>query len=313
MLFQNNIKGDIMNMKGLGRGLDSLLGDYDDYNREPEKPAEVKEKIIEKVVTKEINRGAEEISIGLIDRNPNQPRKIFDSKALSELAQSIKAHGIIQPIIVTKQGERYVIIAGERRWRASQLAGLKTIPCIVREYTAREIAEISIIENLQREDLNPIESARAIKQLIDQFSLTQEVVADRIGKSRPAVANTLRLLQLSPEVIALVESGKLSAGQARCLITIEDKAVQLDLANRASDNKISVRELEKYIRNMGKPKKTKQPELQSLELRDFTKRLERTFQTKVTILGNDHKGRIFIDYYNDDDLQRIYNLINKIN
>lgn len=303
-------------MKELGRGLSSLLGDYEEYAKEeaPAKEEKVKEKIVEKVVTKEVNKGPEEISIGLIDRNPNQPRKIFDDKALAELAQSIKTHGIIQPIIVVKKGERYLIIAGERRWRASQLAGLKTIPCIVREYTDREIAEISIIENLQREDLNPIESARAIKQLIEQFNLTQEVVADRIGKSRPAVANTLRLLQLEPEVLTLVEGGRLSAGQARCLVAIADKKGQIDLANKACDNKISVRELEKYIRNLSKGKKTKIAVAeQSLEIKDFAKKLERTFQTKVTILGNDKKGRIFIDYFNEDDLQRIYTLIDKLN
>ena len=303
-------------MKSLGRGLDSLLGEYEDYSKDENKTNNAKEKTVEKVIEKvvEVNKGTEEISIGLIDRNPNQPRKIFDDKALAELAQSIKIHGIIQPIIVTKNGDRYLIIAGERRWRASQLAGLKTIPCIIRNYTEREIAEISIIENLQREDLNPIESARAIKKLIEQFSLTQEVVADRIGKSRPAVANTLRLLQLEPEVIALVEVGRLSAGQARCLVTITNKDAQIELAKKASDNKISVRELEKYIRNLSKGKKTKSVITeQSLELKDFSKKLERTFQTKVTILGNDKKGRIFIDYYNEDDLQRIYNLIDKLN
>ncbi|MBO4569595.1 MAG: ParB/RepB/Spo0J family partition protein [Clostridia bacterium] len=299
-------------MKGLGRGLDSLFGDYEEYDKPSEPKVEVKEKIVEKVVTKEVNRGADDISITLIDRNPNQPRKIFDDKSLNELAQSIKTHGVIQPIIVAKKGDRYVIIAGERRWRASQLAGLKTIPCIVREYTEREIAEISIIENLQREDLNPIESARAIKQLIDQYNLTQEVVADRIGKSRPAVANTLRLLSLDPEVIALVETNRLSAGQARCLVTITDREAQIDLAKKACDNKISVRELEKFIRQLGKTKKAKKEIVQSLELKDFAKKLERIFGTKVSILGTDRKGRIFVDYYSYDDLQRIYNVIDKL-
>ena len=227
-----------MNMRGLGRGLDSLFGDYESFDTPK---AEVKEKVVEKI--KEVNRGAEDISIALIDRNPNQPRKNFDEKALKELAQSIKTNGVIQPIIVTKKGDRYIIIAGERRWRASQLAGLKTVPCIVRNYTDREICEIAIIENLQREDLNPIESARAIKQLIETFDLTQEVVADRIGKSRPAVANTLRLLTLTPEVVNMIEAGKLSAGHARCLITVEDPKIQVELALKACDNKISVRDL----------------------------------------------------------------------
>ncbi len=298
-----------MNMRGLGRGLDSLFGDYESFDTPK---AEVKEKVVEKI--KEVNRGAEDISIALIDRNPNQPRKNFDEKALKELAQSIKTNGVIQPIIVTKKGDRYIIIAGERRWRASQLAGLKTVPCIVRNYTDREICEIAIIENLQREDLNPIESARAIKQLIETFDLTQEVVADRIGKSRPAVANTLRLLTLTPEVVNIIEAGKLSAGHARCLITVEDPKIQVELALKACDNKISVRELEKYIKQLSKGNNgKKQAEPQSLELKDFAKKMERIFSTKVSILGNDHKGRIFIDYYNGDDLQRIYTILDQLN
>lgn len=298
-----------MNMRGLGRGLDSLFGDYESFDTPK---AEVKEKVVEKI--KEVNRGAEDISIALIDRNPNQPRKNFDEKALKELAQSIKTNGVIQPIIVTKKGDRYIIIAGERRWRASQLAGLKTVPCIVRNYTDREICEIAIIENLQREDLNPIESARAIKQLIETFDLTQEVVADRIGKSRPAVANTLRLLTLTPEVVNMIEAGKLSAGHARCLITVEDPKIQVELALKACDNKISVRELEKYIKQLSKGNNgKKQTEPQSLELKDFAKKMERIFSTKVSILGNDHKGRIFIDYYNGDDLQRIYTILDQLN
>ena len=217
-------------------------------------------------------------------------------------------------MIVTKKGDRYIIIAGERRWRASQLAGLKTVPCIVRNYTDREICEIAIIENLQREDLNPIESARAIKQLIETFDLTQEVVADRIGKSRPAVANTLRLLTLTPEVVNMIEAGKLSAGHARCLISVEDPKFQVELALKACDNKISVRELEKYIKQLSKGNNgKKQVEPQSLELKDFAKKMERIFSTKVSILGNDHKGRIFIDYYNGDDLQRIYTILDQLN
>lgn len=311
----------MINKRGLGRGLDALFGDYQDFDnlteetnsKKTEEP-KVVEKVVEKIVEKEVNKGAEEVPIGLIDRNPNQPRKNFDEKALKELAQSIKTHGVIQPIIVCKNGDRYTIIAGERRWRASQLAGLKTIPCIIKDYTSRQISEISIIENLQREDLNPIESARAIKRLIDEFDVTQETVADRIGKSRPAVANTLRLLTLCPEVIAMIENGKLSAGHARCLVTLEDPQMQIELATKACDNKISVRELEKFIKQLSKGKTgKKQAEPQSLELKDFAKKMEKLFSTKVSILGNDHRGRIFIDYYNDDDLQRIYMLLDKLN
>ena len=313
-----------MNMKGLGRGLDSLFGDYEDYNTTIEKEAKpqekaakaepkVVEKIVEKVITKEVNNGAEEISVTLIDRNPDQPRKNFDEKALKELSQSIKTHGVIQPIIVVKKGERYTIIAGERRFRAGQMAGLKTLPCIVKNYTEKEISEISIIENLQREDLNPIESARAIKELMDKFGLTQETVADRIGKSRPAVANTLRLLTLSPVVIRMVEENKLSAGHARCLTVFEDFGTQDEVATKAISSKMSVRDLEKYIKSLEKTKAGKKAApVQSAELKDFAKKMERVFSTKVSILGSDHKGRIFIDYYNDDDLQRIYNLVDRL-
>ncbi|MBQ7453106.1 MAG: ParB/RepB/Spo0J family partition protein [Clostridia bacterium] len=307
-----------MNKKGLGRGLDSLFGDYDDYaptekpvSEEKEQPkvvTEVVEKVVEKVIT-----GPEEIPIYLIDRNPDQPRKNFDDKSLKELAQSIKTHGVIQPIIVAKKGERYIIIAGERRFRASQLAGLKTLPCIVKDYSERQIAEISIIENLQREDLNPIESARAIKALIDGYDLTQETVADRIGKSRSAIANTLRLLTLPAEVIKLVEENRLSAGHARTLTTIENQQAQYEIALKACDNKMSVRDLEKFIKNLDKKKNgKKEAPVQSLELRDFAKKLERVFSTKVSILGNDRKGRIYIDYYDADDLQRIYSLIDRL-
>ena len=313
-----------MNMKGLGRGLDSLFGDYEEYDAAPKKEVknedkevkskpQVVEKVVEKVITKEVNKGAEEISITLIDRNPNQPRKNFDEKALKELAQSIKTHGVIQPIIVVKNGERYTIIAGERRFRASQMAGLKTLPCIVKEYTEKEISEISIIENLQREDLNPIESARAIKELMDKFGLTQETVADRIGKSRPAVANTLRLLTLSPTVIKMVEENKLSAGHARCLTVLEDYGAQDEVAAKAISSKMSVRDLEKYLKLLEKNKAGKKIKpVQSAELKDFAKKMERVFSTKVNILGTDYKGRIFIDYYSVDDLQRIYGLIDKL-
>ena len=312
-----------MNMKGLGRGLDSLFGDYEDYDASPkkepvskkteEKEPRVIEKVVEKVVTKEINKGAEEIPITRLDRNPDQPRKNFDEKALKELAQSIKTHGVIQPIIVNKKGDRFVIIAGERRFRAGQMAGLKTLPCIVKDYTDKEVSEISIIENLQREDLNPIESARAIKELMDKFGLTQETVADRIGKSRPAVANTLRLLTLSPVVIKMVEENQLSAGHARCLTVLESFDVQNSVASKAISSKMSVRDLEKYIKSLEKNtagKKVAPP--QSAELKDFAKKMERVFSTKVSILGSDHKGRIFIDYYNADDLQRIYNLVDRL-
>ncbi len=301
-----------MNMKrGLGRGLGSLFGEYEKYDIEEKKadsPVETNKQDAEPI------EGAEtvvEVDIGLIDRNENQPRKNFDEKALKELAQSIKVHGIIQPLIVQKNGSRYQIIAGERRFRAARMAGLKKVPVIVKNYTAEQISEVSIIENLQREDLNPIEAARAISNLIKNYGLTQDVVADKIGKSRPAVTNTLRLLTLPEEIIALIEQGKLSAGHARTLITIESKEQQIELANMVIAKKMSVRDLELLVRKLSKPGKSTKKEQQSLELKDFANNLNRIFATKVSIIGNDKKGRIYIDYYSPEDLDRIYSIINK--
>lgn len=295
-----------MNKKGLGRGLGSLFSDFDE------------EEQLEKTTTsanieldKDIMADAREIPITLIDNNPNQPRKAFDEKLLNELAQSIKNHGVIQPIVLVKRNNRYVIVSGERRWRASKIAGLKTIPALVRRYTDSEIAEIALIENLQREDLNPIESAKAIKDLIENFNLTQENVADRIGKSRSAVTNTLRLLSLEKEVVKLIEDGRLSAGHGKILVSVAEPSVQIELANLCCDNKVSVRELEKYIKQYQNPKEPKVKEAQSLELKNFTNVLKQKLSTKVSILGNDNKGRIFIDYYSKEDLNRIYEILNK--
>lgn len=303
--------------RGLGRGLGSLFGDYENY--ELEKDEKQPENYKENKQTKksasnndaDIANGVLEIEIGLIDRNEEQPRKNFDEKALKELAQSIKQHGIIQPLILQKNGNRYQIVAGERRFRAARLAGLKKVPAIIKEYTEQEMSEISIIENLQREDLNPIESAKAIARLIEQFNLTQEVVADKIGKSRPAVANTLRLLTLPEEIIKYIEAGKLSAGHARTLLAVEDKKKMLELANLAISKKLSVRDLELLVRKLNKPTKDTIKQQQSLELKDFANNLNRIFSTKVSIIGNDKKGRIYIDYYSPEDLQRIYDVINK--
>lgn len=289
--------------RGLGRGLDSLFGEY-----EEEKPVEKQvETKIEQVIVNE----PKEIDIGLIDRNPDQPRKIFDEDALKELAESIKAHGIIQPIIVKQVDDRYVIIAGERRWRASRLAGLKTIPCIVKNYSEQEISEIAIIENLQREDLNPIESAKAIKNLINQYNLTQDEVADKIGKSRPAVANTLRLLLLPESIISLVESNKISAGHARTLLSISDSKKQKEIALLIIEKGLTVRDVENIIKNLNKPVQEKKVQEKSLELKDFENSIKRVFATKVSIKGNDNKGKIVIDYYSKDDLNRIYDILNR--
>lgn len=293
-----------MNKKGLGRGLSSLFGSFDGMENDSTIKEPTKVEIIEK------GESAVEIPIGEIDRNEEQPRKNFDEKALSELATSIKNCGVIQPIILVKKNNRYMIIAGERRWRAARMAGLKTIPAVIRNYTPQEISEIAIIENLQREDLNPIESAMAIQDLKEKFNMTQEEVADKIGKSRSAVTNTLRLLTLPSELIELVRNNKLSAGHARTLLTVEDKEIQLKIAKEIYEKKLSVREVENLIKELNKPKKHKLIPERSLELKAFEESLNKKFVTKVSINGGDKKGKIIIEYFNKDDLERIYNLLN---
>jgi ParB family chromosome partitioning protein len=286
--------------KGLGRGLSALLSDAEEeYISAGDGRGQGADE------AGAADRTAVELAIELIDPNVNQPRKRFDETAMTELVNSIRIHGVISPIIVVKSGTRYMIIAGERRWRASKSAGLKTIPAIVRDYTPQQIREISLIENLQREDLNPIETANAIRQLMDEYKYTQEEVADRIGKSRSAVANTLRLLALSDKVLDLVAAGRLSAGHARCLVVIADADAQYKLAAEGVDNKVSVRDFEKKIKAFQTPKQDKKPVQQSIELQDLKDRMQRVLSTKVTFFGNDNNGRIYIDYYNRDDLDRL--------
>ena len=293
--------------KGLGRGLESLFGFYEDVGSENITNQPTKET---KVQSKQ--SGVTELDINKIYPNPNQPRKRFDEEALQELANSIKLHGIIQPIVVNKEDDdKYMIIAGERRWRASRIAGLNVVPVVIKNYTEKQVKEVSLIENLQREDLNPIEAARAIKQLMEEYNFTQEAVADRIGKSRSNITNTLRLLTLYPEVVKMVEDGRLSAGHARALVVIEDTNQQIKLARQSADGKMSVRDLEKAVKNVLNPPKkvaTKVSE-QSLELKELIQDMQRVFATKVSAIGNDNKGRIYIDYYSRDDLDRLADMV----
>ena len=292
-----------MSNKGLGKGLAALLGNL----QEEEAAVEM----TESAKTREVM----DVDISLIDTNPYQPRKVFDKSALEELAASIKTFGIIQPLIVLRSGNRYVIIAGERRFRAARIAGLTSVPCVVRELTPREMREIALIENLQREDLNPVEAAEGIAELIKSFNLTQDEAAERIGMGRPTVTNLLRLLTLNKEVLELVREGRLSGSHARCLVVVTDPEVQLYYANKAADNKMSVRELEQQIQlYLGRkliPSGARK-EKQSKELKGFVNDMKRIFGTKVKILGNDEKGRICIDYFSNDDLQRIYDLIDSL-
>ena len=286
--------------RGLGKGLSSLFSETEeDYGKSL-------------LFDEEKTGGITEIEISKIFANPNQPRKVFDQTALNELADSISKHGVLSPIIVNKSGDRYMIIAGERRFRASKIAGLSKVPVIVKTYDERQIKEIALIENLQREDLNPIEAAKAMHSLMEDYGLTQEDLADRIGKSRPAIANTLRLLSLSQEVIKLVANSSLSAGHARALISLPQEE-QVKYADKAVKEGLSVRDVEKMVKDFYTPPEEKEKKKIKMELSNELKELiadmQRTLGTKVNAIGNDKKGRIYIDYYTRDDLDRIAEII----
>jgi ParB family chromosome partitioning protein len=315
--------------KGLGKGLAALLQDLTEEENKNEiaalkndgesgKTASPNFKDAVGIGSSQNNGNITEIDISLVEPNPNQPRKYFDDTSLRELATSIKSYGIIQPLILVKIDNRYIIVAGERRYRAAKIAGLNSIPAIVRELSPQDIKEIAIIENLQREDLNPIEAAEAIKELIHTYKMTQDELSQKIGKSRPTVTNLLRLLSLSSPVVALVRGGKLSAGHARALVVIENKEIQEKLANSVIQTQMSVRELENQVKLFaargiipdfgGKPIKEKR----SKELKDMINSMKRVFGTKVKVVGNDNKGRICIDYFSRDDLDRICALVESL-
>ena len=295
--------------RGLGKSFADLLEDTGDAFSSIYEDREIF------TYTEEEKANAEEMDLDRIYANPDQPRKHFDEQALKELADSIKKHGVIMPIVVNKtNGDKYMIIAGERRFRATKLAGLNKIPVIIRNYSEREIKEISLIENLQREDLNPMEAAAAMKKLMVEYKLTQDELAERIGKSRPAIANTLRLLSLTPEVADMVAEGKLSAGHARSLVPLEAED-QINFAKDAVKGGMSVRELEKKVRafkmspELLEQKKQKKRALASIELKNLIERMRFSFRTKVSLIGNDQKGRIYRDYYSRDDLDRISEIL----
>lgn len=259
--------------------------------------------------------GVKTLPLSVIEPNPNQPRKTFDPESLKELAQSIQIHGVIQPIVVCPKGDgTYIIIAGERRYKASKLAKMESIPVIIKRYTEQEMKEIALIENLQRDDLNPIETAYAMKQLVDEFGFTQDAIAKRLGISRPNVTNTIRLLSLTPEVMALVEQGKLAPNSARALVIIQDKDLQIELAKKAISQQMTTRQIEKLVKETLNPElKKKKPGMQSIpELFALKELMQHSFGTKINIIGNDKRGRIYIDYYGRDDLDRISEVLNKL-
>ena len=260
-----------------------------------------------------LNKGVEELDIDIVIPNPEQPRKNFDEEQLNNLANSIKNVGLIQPITVVKKGSKYIIIAGERRYRASIIAGMKKIPVIVKDYTEKECKEIALIENLQRSDLNPIEEAVAFSNLINEYNLSQEELANTLSKSRSAIANSLRILTLPPEVKQLVIDGKLSAGHAKALVSLNDVGAQIKYANAAANKQLSVRTLEMMVKAYNNNEETpKKPIKLTSELKEFVNDMQRIFATKVKIIGNEEKGRIYLDYYTKDDLQRIYELIDSL-
>ena len=302
-----------MAKKGLGKGIDVLIPQAKEKTKSEKENIKTKEVI--KEVVKEVIK-----EVDTIDINKNQPRKSFDEDSIHELAESIKLRGIIQPLVVQK-GEKglYTIIAGERRWRAAKIAGLKDIPVVVKNYSNQEIMEIALIENIQREDLNPIEEAEAYEQLIKEYNLRQDEVAEKVSKSRVAITNSLRLLKLDERVRRMVIEEKLKSGHARTLIPIEDGDLQYEIAQKIFDEKLSVRDTEKLVKNIlnGKSKKKENKKQvnpqEEIIYKRFEEDLKMTFGTKVNInRKSKDKGKIEIEYYSQSEFERILELIHGI-
>ena len=299
---------------GLGKGLDSLIPNKSDKLTKPETKknnSEVKVSPAKKV--KEDPKASEILlKINQVEPNRDQPRKEFDEDALLELADSIKQFGVLQPLLVQKKKDYYEIIAGERRWRAAKLAGLKEVPVLIKSYTDQEIVEISLIENIQRENLNPIEEAMAFKRLLEEFHLKQDEVAERVSKSRTAVTNSMRLLKLSDKVKQMIIDDMISTGHARALLAIEDEEQQYLLATKIFDEKLSVRETEKLVNSLKNPKKEIKkitPEHQFI-YNDIAEKMKSIMGTKVNINAKANgKGKIEIEYYSEEELERIYDLM----
>lgn len=294
-----------MAKRGLGKGLDTLIS---------------AEAVKQPMMKEETGQAETLVKITKVEPNREQPRKTFDEDTLQELADSIKQFGLLQPILVQDRKDYYEIIAGERRWRAAKLAGLKEVPVIVKNYTEQEIMEISLIENIQREDLNPIEEALAYKRLLEEFHLKQDELAERVSKSRTTITNSMRLLRLCEYVQQMIIDGKLTTGHARALISIENEEQQKQLAERIFDEKLSVREVEKIVKGIlnpaeKKPQKEELPQSIQYIYEDIEKKLEEKLSRKVEInaKGKDGSGKIEIEFYSNDDLDRLIDALSNMN
>lgn len=304
---------------GLGKGLDSLIPSGAPKNKkniteEKKQPVKVVEKVVEKIVEKPVEM---KMKITEVEPNREQPRKNFDEDALLELAESIKQFGVLQPLLVQKKDDYYEIIAGERRWRAAKLAGLKEVPVIIKDFSDQEVVEIALIENIQREDLNPIEEASAYQRLIDEFHLKHEEIAARVSKSRTAITNSMRLLKLDKRVQLMLIEGEISGGHARALLSLEDKEMQYVAAERIIEHKLSVRETEKLVKSLLKPKTAEKPASQDagadLVYREIEGKIREILGTKVSINRKDeNRGKIEIEYYSMEELERLMDLFGNL-
>lgn len=299
---------------GLGKGLDSLIPDKSDKTtkntvKSGKNPLdEIKKEKTEK-------SGEVLVKINKVEPNREQPRKDFDEDALLELSDSIKQFGILQPLLVQKKKDYYEIIAGERRWRAAKIAGIKEVPVIIKEFTDQEVLEISLIENIQRENLNPIEEAMAYKKLLEEFHLKQDEVAEKVSKSRTAVTNSMRLLKLSDRVQQMIVDDMITTGHARALLAIEDEEQQYMLANKIFDEKLSVRETEKLVKLLKTPKKEEKKEkiVNTFIYEDLAEKMKGIIGTKVNVNAKPNgKGKIEIEYYSEEELERIFDMIMSI-
>ena len=309
-----------MAKKGLGKGLGAIFGEdvVKENKEETEKKAKAK---AEAKAAEEMDEKGRilMLKLDLVQPNKEQPRKTFDEEKINELAESIKNYGVLQPLLVQKNDSFYEIIAGERRWRAAKAAGLKEVPAVLKEYSKQEAMEISLIENVQRADLNPIEEALGYKQLINEFGLTQEEIAIRVAKSRVAITNTMRLLKLDEQIQNMLIQGIISSGHARALLSLEDTMMQLKAAKEILDKKLSVRETEKLVKRMQKEvsgekkEEKKKDETLALIYQNLEDRMKSVMGTKVSIHNKDkNKGRIEIEYYSEAELERIVEMIESI-